>query len=473
MRFRLALAGAAAVALVGAASAAAFTPTDQYYPRQWYLAQDNAFDAWQSPPQLPPVKVAVVDSGVDCDLPDFQGQIAQQKSFVGGSACSDTEGHGTIVAGVIAGALNSAGIVGLGYNAQLLVAKVVDSNGSIPITAEVSAIRWAANNGARVINLSFGAVRDPRHPKRDTYSPREAAAVAYAQRKGALVVAAVGNSDEAYATPWNYASWPSALPHVIGVGALNHAGNVPRFSDRDPIFVDLAAPGVDIFSTFPSLLTAPQQGCTPQGYTPCANAAYQHPDGTSFSAPQVSGAAALLFGVDPALTASQVGTLLERSADDVKAASGCSGCPSGRDRFSGWGQLDVAKAVDAINRGAIPPADSREPNDTRAEAPTLSGPRATVVATLDHWDDPVDLYRVRLQRGGAIVAKAATRWRNAKVRLELLSATGTPLRRSATASGATRDLAYRAHNSGWYYVALHDAHGAGAYTLTLRQSPPA
>lgn len=473
MKFRLALAGTIAVALVGAASAAAFTPADQYSARQWYLSQDHAFDAWSSPPPLSPVKVAIVDSGVDCSLPDFQGRILDSQSFVGGSACNDTAGHGTIVAGEIAGDLDSSGIVGIAYSSNLLVAKVVDSNGSIPISAEVSAIRWAAKSGARVINLSFGAVRDPRDPGLDTYSPREAAAIAYAQRKGALVVAAVGNSDEAPATPWNYASWPSALPHVIGVGALTRSGNVPDFSDRDPIFVDLAAPGVDIFSTFPSALTALQPDCTPQGYTPCAGVgAYVHPEGTSFSAPQVSAAAAVLFGVDSSLTASQVGTLLERNTDDVNAASGCADCPVGRDRFSGWGRLDVAKAVGAVTAGNIPPSDSYEPNDTRSQAPTLSGRRSKVASTLDYWDDPVDLYRVRLQRGAGLIARVQAHWRNAKVHLELLTANGIVRRGRKSAAGATPHLAYRAPKAGWYYVQLKDAHGAGAYKLRLRKRPP-
>ena len=100
-RLRIALLGAVVAALVVTSSAAAFTPSNAYYAKQWYLGQDGAFDAWASPPLFAPVKVAVVDSGVDCSLPDFTGQIVGQKSFVGGSPCMDTQGHGTIVAGEI------------------------------------------------------------------------------------------------------------------------------------------------------------------------------------------------------------------------------------------------------------------------------------------------------------------------------------------------------------------------------------
>src|SRR5215469_16544498 len=103
VKLRLALPVAAAAALVAVSSAAAFTPTNTYYAKQWYLDQDHAFDAWPAaPPTLDPVKVAIVDSGVDCSLPDFQGgQIGARRSFVGGSPCIDSEGHGTIVAGEI------------------------------------------------------------------------------------------------------------------------------------------------------------------------------------------------------------------------------------------------------------------------------------------------------------------------------------------------------------------------------------
>ena len=323
----LALLVAVVAALVAASVAAAFTPTNAYYAKQWYLEQDSAFDAWPAPPLLAPVKVGIVDSGIDCSLPDFENQIAAKKSFVGGSPCIDNQGHGTVVAGEIAGALDTGGgVVGLAYSSQLVVAKVVAADGTIPVKAEAAGIRWAVNQGARVVNLSFGAVRDPKAPSLDSYSKAEAQAVAYAVKKGAVVVAAAGNSDEAYTTPWPYASWPAALPHVIGVGALTKSGNVPDFSDEDPTFVDMAAPGVGIFSTFPKLLTSAQPDCTEQGYTACAIGELEHPEGTSFAAPQVAAAAAVLFGVDPSLTSSQVTRILERHTDDVNASNGCALC---------------------------------------------------------------------------------------------------------------------------------------------------
>jgi subtilisin family serine protease len=482
VKLRLALPVVAAAALVAASSAAAFTPTNTYYAKQWYLDRDRAFDAWPTPPAFQqPIKVGLIDSGVECSAPDLKGQIAQSKSFVDSNPCIDTQGHGTIVAGEIAGALNSGGIVGLAYSAQLLVAKVVANDGTIPLKAEAAGIVWAVNQGARVINLSFGAVRDPLTPNLDTFSKVEAQAVAYAVSKGAVVVAAVGNSDEAYATPWPYASWPSALPHVIGVAALSRTGNVPSFSDRDPRFVDLAAPGVDIFSTFPKSLTSKQQNCAPQGYTDCASGDYRRPEGTSFAAPQVSAAAAVLLGLNPALTRSQVAVILEQHADDVDAASGCSLCPVGRDRYSGWGSLDVEKAVDAVNSGApLPLSDRWEPNDDVAQGHKLWGRKPAVAATIGYWDDPVDIYRVKLERGQRVQAHMAAQWNHAAVAVNLWRpGTKTVLKghrarwrvAQSAHAGRTETLAYRARQAGWYYVELKVARpGAGRYSLRLTKS---
>jgi subtilisin family serine protease len=359
-------------------------------------------------------------------------------------------------------------VVGLAFGAQLVVAKVVASDGTIPLQAEADAIRWSVDQGAKVINLSFGAVRDPLNSALDAYSKLEAQAVAYAVKHGAVVVAAVGNSDEAYATPWPFASWPSALPHVIGVGALTRTGDVPAFSDQDPQFVDIAAPGVGIFSTFPKKLTSSRVGCTAQGYTDCATGDYQHPEGTSFAAPQVSAAAAVLFGLNPALTSSQVTTILERQADDVTPSTGCPSCLVGRDKFSGWGSLDVQKAVAAVSPGAaLPPSDAFEPNDSVAQAHLLRGSRPVVGATLDYWDDVVDVYRVKLARGQRLLARVRAR---PSVNLIIRDSSKTPVART-TSPGQKEHLSYGVRRTGWYYVEVRIASpGAGRYTLHLEET---
>ncbi len=473
----------AVATLVVAAPAAAFTPADPLAPKQWYLTEDHAFDAWATPPtDLIPVKVAIVDSGIDATLPDFAGRIADSRSFVGGNPLVDTEGHGTFVAGEIAANLDTQGIVGIAYTSQLLIAKVVRADGTIPLDAEAAAIRWAADQGAKVINLSLGGVRDPAHPNRDTYSPLEASAVAYAYAKGALLVAAVGNGDEAFSQPWPYASYPAALPHVVGVSALSRTGNVPDFSNRDAIYNDISAPGQGIFSTFPSTITAQRPTCPDQGYSDCGTDEYRNPEGTSFAAPQVSAAAALLFAVNPALTNSQVATLLEHSADDVNAANGCPGCALLRDPLSGWGRLNVAKAIEALG-GPLPPPDKYETNDNAGtQAFTLWGKQVSFTAAVDYYDDPVDVYRIALSGGERVTAQLTSGWAGANVNLVLWKPGTTriddlraPALRAAQsiAPGGVQHVAFKAPGRGWYYLEVKVASpGFGPYTLTFSKTTP-
>ena len=107
----------------------------------------------------------------------------------------------------------------------------------------MKAIRWAVEQDARVINMSLGGFRDPRDPDRDAFSPLEAQAIGWAHGRGVVIVAAVGNNTDTPPSPWPYASYPAALPHVLGVSALARDGSVPAFSHRDKIYNDIAAPG--------------------------------------------------------------------------------------------------------------------------------------------------------------------------------------------------------------------------------------
>ena len=153
-----------------------FTPNDPLAARQWYLSRIHAFDSWPQFPALEPVRVAILDSGVDSTHPELQDQIIEGRSFVSSFWDSDTNGHGTFVAGEIAAALNNGqGIAGVGFPADLLIAKIVRPDGTISPDAEARAIHWAVNHDARVINMSFGGVRDPHDPSQDTYSRLEAA----------------------------------------------------------------------------------------------------------------------------------------------------------------------------------------------------------------------------------------------------------------------------------------------------------
>jgi subtilisin family serine protease len=452
----------------GAGAGAAFTPNDPLFPRQYYLAQDHAFDAWPAFPALQPVLVAVVDSGIDGGHPEFKGRIAAARSFVGGRALVDSVGHGTFVAGEIAALTgNRIGMAGMAPSARLLVAKAAYADGSVSTHAEALAIRWAVDHGARVINLSLAGVRAPESRSLDTYSAEEAAAVAYATAQGAVVIAAVGNGDDAPSAPWPYASWPSALPHVLGVAALTRAGTVPRFSDRDPLFVDLAAPGDEIVSTFPRALTRKRRGCVNQGYSDCGEGFFRAGAGTSFAAPQASATAAVLLALHPELSADQVVWILEHSADDVGAPI-CADCRPGRDSLSGWGRIDVTRAI-AMLDAPLPPADVREPNDgATTAAARVYGRTARIDATLDYWDDPLDVYSVFMRAGeqlsvrldgtpGSETALQVTRRRTISVR--------------AAETGAVHALDVVVPTEGWYDVRLRlDTEGYGGYNLRFFKS---
>jgi hypothetical protein len=454
-----------------------YVPNDPFLARQWYAAQNRAFDAWVDPPPLAPVKVAVIDSGVDGTHPELHGRIAASRSFVPGPATVDTQGHGTFVAGLIAAQTNDGvGIAGLAPAAELLVAKVVGPDRSIPVEAEAKAIRWAVSSGARIINMSLGGLRDPRDPSRDTYSKLEADAISYAVSKGVLVVAAVGNSDQSPSQPWPYASWPAALPHVIGVSALNRNGGSPAFSNRDPQFNDIAAPGEDILSTFPLALTAARPECVEQGYSSCGPEEYRSAEGTSFATPQVTAAAAMLLATVPSLTPDQVAGLLEGSAVDSVPANGCGACAIGRDRFTGRGRLDQTAALVLLGQGA-PPRDRFEPNDSGgASAYPLFGSRRQIDATLDYWNDRDDVYRVYLRAGSrltvsdqtaTVVRPALALWRPGTLTVDAASAR---VRRLATRPpGAT--LGYRALVTGWYVLHVRLTRpGAGPYRLAVTKS---
>jgi hypothetical protein len=456
-----------------------FTPTDPLAPRQYYLVQDHAFDAFSAElPALSPVRVAIIDSGLDGGHPEFpKSRIWQARSWVGGSALTDEEGHGTFVAGEIAAALNNnEGIAGMAFPAQLVIAKIARNDQTIDVRDEAEAIRWAVDVGARVINLSIGGLRDPFNRRLDTFSPIEARAIAYAVRHGVVLVAAVGNADEASQSPWPFASYPAALPHVLGVSALTPSGNVPQFSNRDRIYNDMSAPGQEIYSTLPRSLTSFRPLCQNQGYSDCGSEEFRHAAGTSFAAPQVTAAAAVLLALKPTLQADQVVNLLERSATDVNASNGCKQCPLLRDTFSGWGRLDVAKAIGALD-GVIPPPDRYEPNDDAgSSAVRLSARVTTVKATIDFWDDQVDVYKLYLRKGKRLRLtlngpEGATSnlllWRPGTKRVEDLR---TQHLRAAQSIGPGRShrLAYRAKGAGWYYVEVKlPTRGFGPYELDI------
>jgi hypothetical protein len=445
------------------------TPADPLVARQWYLTHSRFYEPWLTLPTLDPVTVAVIDSGVDANHPELAGRILEARSFVGGKASVDPLGHGTFVAGIIAaGVDNGIGIAGLAPSADLLVAKVVTSSRAIPVEAEAKAIRWAVDSGARVINMSLGAVRDPLDPNRDSFSRLEADAVAYAVSKGAIVVAAVGNADQAPSSPWGYASYPAALPHVLGVSAINQAGGVPKFSNRDKVFNDISAPGDEILSTFPRPLTARFPACAEQGYSSCGPDEYREAQGTSFAAPQVSSAAAVLLGTRPGLRPEQVVAILERTAVDVDSTGGCHFCTPGRDELSGWGRLDVAAALASLAE-PLPMRDRYEANDdVGPRAQGLSGRNRLIRATVDFWDDQDDVYAIRLKPRQRVYVGL----KGVESGADLSLALWLPETRTVEGVGSLRERAKVSARAGPREYFSFRAPAAGSYFIQVRMSSP-
>jgi hypothetical protein len=463
-----------------------FAPTDPLAKRQWYLDAINAFTFW---PQLPairaPVYVAVIDSGVDASHLELESRIAESRSFVDDFPRKDAEGHGTFVAGMIAAETNNAqGIAGIGFPVKLLVAKVVRADGTISPEAEARAIRWAVQEGAQVINLSLGGTRDPRQLGRDTFSQLEASAIDFAVKHGVVVVAAVGNGDQAPTLPWEYANYPAALPHVVGVSALSRDGSVPPFSNRDLLHNDISAPGEEIVSTLPRALTELRPACVEQGYSPCGSREFKRGEGTSFAAPQVSAAAALMLSENPSLKPEQISLLLRQSATDVTPLTGCRQCTNGHDGFSGWGRLDIGSGLRAVATGELPRTDQFEPNDEAGHRAAKLGGRKPLLrlrATVDYWDDPVDVYRVFLRRGQRVSARlngfgetdaelSLWRPRTRALQRTFPGARARPLRQETGFGYSKRLTPYRATASGWHYIQVKAIMpGSRRYLLELRR----
>lgn len=297
-----------------------FIPDDEKYPATApYLTAVTAPAAWDIQRGDPSLRIAVVDSGVDITHPDLTGRVVETFNAVdGGSDVTDTVGHGTFVAGVAAAtAENGIGIAGASMGASVMAVKVSDAQDEIWADALAAGIIWAADHGAKVINLSLGGT---------TTSQLERDAVAYATSRGVLLVAAAGNG--ASSTP----SYPAAYPQVVAVGATDGAGHAASFSNFGP-WVTVAAPGVNI------------TGTTPSGggsEFPSATSGYGVASGTSFSSPIVAAQAALLWSRGPAALASEIRQAIVSSAHGYA------------DLGLGAGQVDFRAAYDALRPDSVP-----------------------------------------------------------------------------------------------------------------------
>lgn len=288
------------------------------------------------------VTIAVIDTGADLTAPDLAAkQPATYNVFNEGTDVRDLHGHGTFVASIAGGSVtNSEGIAGFGGDAKLLIVQSGRADGSFTDVDEADAIVYAVNQGAKVINLSIGGTES---------SAVERKALEYAAEHGVLVVAAAGNEYE----DGNPVEYPAALLQPVGskgrggwglsVGATTKSGARASFSNTGS-WISMAAPGENVFGAISSYTKARNW---PRYELPgSSQGLYGYASGTSFSAPQVSGAAALVWAANPALTRDQVAWILKRTASN-----------DGRwTKALGYGILDVGRAVaTAANGGEVVP----------------------------------------------------------------------------------------------------------------------
>ena len=391
------------------------TSADPLFSLQWGLTKIGAPQAWTVTRGKETVVVAVVDTGVDYTHPDLVGRVdtANDYDFVNGdSDAMDDNGHGTHVSGIIAAtADNNIGGAGVAPECKILPVKVLDSKGSGDTIGVAAGIRYAADAGAKIINLSLAGPSDATMGD----------AVAYAQGKGCIVVAAAGNDGSSAG-----ASYPARYANVVGVGATDSSNAHATFSNYGP-GVDIAAPGVNVLSTV-------------------LGGGYASWSGTSMASPFVSAVAALVWSLDPSTPASETIARVLGTAAPLNTLG-----------VGGLVRADLAVA---------PPGSSADD-----QIPGVALTASPVTGALARDTDPNDVYSVYLGQGQTLDA-ALTMPSGADFDLLLYGPDAADL--EATGSVVTSDLldsnpariSYTAPATGWYYLDASARIGAGPYALT-------
>lgn len=319
---------------------AVLVPDDPGTVYQWGLESVEAYAAWDITLGTHEVVVGVLDTGIDWGHQDIAANIwSNDDGYHGYNFIDDSwypmddningyddDGtwmantytyHGTHVAGVVGAATdNDEGIAGLAQ-VRLMAVKVMNESGEGTDGYVASGIRWAADNGAKVIVMSLGV---------DGTSLPLQNAVDYASSRGVVLVSAAGNDGESVLT------YPAAFPNVIGVGAVDDTDRRASFSNYGS-GLDVMAPGVGIYST--------------QG-----GGSYQYLSGTSAAAPHVAGVAALMLSINPALTPEDVGQFINETARDLSIL--------GYDTGTGWGVVSAFGAVEAVAEPTVTITDYPE-----------------------------------------------------------------------------------------------------------------
>lgn len=331
---------------------------------EWHLSKIQAPSAWDISTGSTGVVVAVVDTGVRASHPDLAGKVlAGGYDFVANDADpTDENGHGTAVAGTVAPASNnSLGVAGVAWANPILPIRVLDASGSGTYSAISNGITYAADHGARIINLSLGGTSSSRTLQ---------SAVNYAWNKQCVIIAAAGNNGN------DIAVYPAACTNVVAVSATDSSDVRPTWSNYGS-YVDVSAPGVSIAT----LYGADQ---------------YASWSGTSFSSPVTSGVVALMASANPLLTNAQIVDLLLKNSDDI-------GAP-GYDVYYGYGRVNAFRAVTAARNYST--ADTTAPVvsiTSPANGSTVSG---TVNVSISSTDN-LGVTSVELYVDGTLFAQAA------------------------------------------------------------------
>lgn len=303
---------------------------------QWAAAHEDLVPAWAQAAAAS-VTIAVVDTGADVTVPSLAAKSPTTYNVTTeSSTVHDSIGHGTFVASLAGGVVGDAsGMSGFGGAAQLMVVQANRGGSSFSDLDEASAIVWGVDHGARIINLSLGGSQT---------SLTERTAIDYATRHGVLLVAAAGNSAQVGNPP----VYPAALLGRAGlvVGAAAPDGSRASFSTKGP-YVDVLAPGVDVLG---ALAPGIPPGLLSPVETSGAIGTYGFGSGTSYAAPEVAGAAALVWAANPLLDAAGVAAVIEATASN-----------HGRwTREVAFGDLDVATAVQRAS-SATPAQVTKKP----------------------------------------------------------------------------------------------------------------
>ncbi|WP_432043282.1 S8 family serine peptidase [Streptomyces cadmiisoli] len=314
-------------------------------------AQINAPAAWKAGYEGQGVKVAVLDTGIDANHRDLADRIAGAKDFSGSGNTGDHFGHGTHVASTVAGTGAASGGTrrGVAPKADLLIGKVLDDNGYGSESGIIDGMEWAADEGAKVVNMSLGA-----DVRTDGTDPMSVALNALTESTDTLFVVAAGNSG-----PGQYSvGTPGAADAALTVGAVDRDDTLASFSSRGPRYgddtvkPDVTAPGVGII--------AARAAGTSLG-TP-VNADYIALDGTSMATPHVAGAAALLAQQHPDWSAQQLKDALISTSHTVAGT---------KVTEQGGGRVDLATAtgpLTATGTLALPAVDLGEETGPRQAA---------------------------------------------------------------------------------------------------------